>query len=63
MDWRIQDNLEPPDFKTPVCPVCGVETDTLYKDTHTGEIVGCDDCLTTVDAWEYQAEHEEDYDD
>lgn len=41
--------------KTPLCPVCGEETDTLYKSSG-GEIFGCIECVSTVDAWD-----EEDY--
>lgn len=36
----------------PVWPVCGEETDTIYKQIGTGTIVGCDCCITTKDAWE-----------
>lgn len=43
--------LEPKDYKVPRCPVCGEETDTLYKNIYE-EIVGCDGCIRTVDAWE-----------
>ncbi len=35
----------------PRCPVCGEETDTLYRG-QAGEIVGCDGCLDRIDAWE-----------
>lgn len=36
--------------ETPICPVCGAEADTFYKqDT---EIVGCDECIKAVDARE-----------
>ena len=39
---------EPP---TPRCPVCGDETDTLFKHKN-GEILGCSNCICAVDAWE-----------
>ena len=39
------------DGKVPICPVCGVQCETIYKDW-TGDIVGCDDCITARDAWE-----------
>nr|DAV97790.1 MAG TPA: protein of unknown function (DUF5318) [Caudoviricetes sp.] len=42
---------EPKPYKVPRCPVCGEETDTLYKNIY-GETVGCDGCIRTVDAWE-----------
>lgn len=46
--------IEPKPYKNPVCPVCGEECETLYQ-RHTmrsSEIVGCDNCLDTLDAWE-----------
>ena len=35
----------------PVCPVCGEECETIYKDRY-GEIVGCDCCVVQEDAYE-----------
>lgn len=35
----------------PRCPVCERETDTFYKNEY-GDIVGCDECIRRVDAWE-----------
>lgn len=46
--------LDPPPLpleEWPICPVCGRETDTFYKDKD-GDIVGCDECIRSVDAWE-----------
>jgi len=46
-----------PDGKEPSfprCPVCGEETDTFYKN-NDGDIVGCDNCISTVDAWDETA--------
>lgn len=43
-----------PDGRAPMyprCPVCGDECETIYAD-RAGEIVGCDCCVTTKDAWE-----------
>lgn len=42
------DGREP---KTPRCPICDRETDTFYKD-RDGDIFGCSECVTRVDAWE-----------
>ena len=42
------DGKEP---KYPVCPICGEETDIFYRDKDLN-IIGCDECVTTVDAWE-----------
>lgn len=43
-----------PDGKEPTyphCPVSGEECDTIYKDKEH-DIVGCDNCVSTADAWE-----------
>lgn len=45
------------DPKTPVCPVCGKECETLYQ-TKADGIIGCDNCIKAIDAWEYQNEEE-----
>lgn len=36
---------------TPTCPVCGEEVSEYYKDSY-GEIVGCENCVKSIDAWE-----------
>lgn len=43
--------VEPKDEPLPRCPVCGAETDTFYKN-EDGGIVGCDECIRAVDAWD-----------
>lgn len=35
----------------PMCPICGSECETIYRD-RMGSCVGCDECLTKHDAWE-----------
>ena len=35
----------------PTCPVCGEEVDEYLKNSE-GEIVGCENCVHGVDAWE-----------
>lgn len=42
------DRKEPP---PPVCPVCGKQCDTFYTSSFWGEIVGCDRCITSDDAY------------
>lgn len=37
--------------KTPVCPICGAETDTFYKNKDY-DIVGCSECIHISDAWD-----------
>ncbi len=41
-----------PKYKVPVCPVCGETCRWLYK--REGEVIGCDECVEEVDAWEEQ---------
>lgn len=36
--------------KFPRCPECDRETDKFYK--RDGEVIGCDNCVKSVDAWE-----------
>lgn len=61
-------NLEHPDITSalrtgyplgtppmPKCPVCGEECSTFYID-YFGEVVGCNDCISTSDACEYEEE-------
>ena len=60
MRERIPDyRLEPPDRDDfiPVCPICGEECDTVYLDAD-GDIVGCDQCISLVDAYDYLYEEE-----
>lgn len=56
------DGKEPPEY---CCPVCGAECETIYTDS-CREPVGCDVCLSAVDAYDYYdqegPEYEEDYD-
>ena len=47
--WEPERPLEPKDYDLPVCPVCGEETDTYYKNKD-GVIVGFDSGKTQIDA-------------
>lgn len=42
----------------PICPVCGAECEKIIYSTQ-GDIVGCDECIKEVDAWEWMAEEYE----
>lgn len=53
MGWGVRDYPEPPEYTVPRCPVCNEETDTLYADMN-GEIFGCDNCVKTIDAWDWE---------
>lgn len=46
----IEPPVDPPAYTCPICPVCGEEADTLYKDRQ-GNVIGCTACITEVDAW------------
>lgn len=48
MGWGVHDYPEPPEPKAFICPECGEECDTLYFKRN--EIIGCDNCITEVDA-------------
>ena len=53
MGWGVHDYPSPPpEEPMPECPVCGAETDTFYRDKW-GNIVGCEDCVDTVNAFDY----------
>lgn len=44
-----------PDGKEPqysICPICGEECDTLYRNKYL-DIVGCEECVTTIAACDY----------
>ena len=36
----------------PHCPMCGEEVDSYLKSRISGEIVGCEYCVPSVDAYE-----------
>ena len=46
---------EPDDPVELVCPVCGADCRQYYRNLD-GEILGCEECVETVDAEDYIAE-------
>lgn len=50
-DIRRMEREGYPDEPPVVCPVCGKECETLFKDWN-GDIVGCDNCITQINYWE-----------
>ena len=59
MGWFVSDYPDPPMVKPmPRCPECGEECETLYRDS-TGSIIGCDRCIDTLNAYDYQNEMED----
>jgi len=55
--WGHQDNPYPPKEKFPVCPICHKECTYIYR--QKSEILGCDNCIDQVNAWEEPACMEE----
>lgn len=49
------DDKEP---ETPICPNCGEEADTFYISADK-EVLGCDNCISRRDAWEFVEEDED----
>lgn len=47
--------LEPPEQQNPVCPECGEECEVIYFNS-CGEVVGCDNCITEKDAYDWADE-------
>jgi hypothetical protein len=45
--------------KYPVCPICGEVTAEIYKDSY-GEVIGCCECVTVVNAWDWMEDQNED---
>ena len=44
-----------PDGKWPeplLCPLCGGECETIYRNRESGEVVGCDLCIESIDPWD-----------
>ena len=50
--WR-----EPIQKATPVCPVCGEECEEIFFDKNN-EVCGCENCVTSRDAYEWAEEEE-----
>ena len=58
MGWGVHDYPSPPERDMPVCPECGEECETYYRDG-TGRIIGCENCIDKLDAYFYKEEMEE----
>ncbi len=57
MGWGVHDYPEPPEQDMPICPECGEECETYYRD-RTGAIIGCENCIDRLDAYFYMEEEE-----
>jgi len=42
-----------------ICPCCGKEAESYYLDNEDN-IIGCDECVRCVDAFEWRCEHGDD---
>ena len=55
MAWMVYDYPDPPVEPDPIephCPICGASCDTFHINKDR-EIVGCEECLSAVDAWKW----------
>lgn len=59
MHLGLVDFPDPPEQPMPRCPVCGEECETVYWDVNN-QIVGCDNCLLELDAYEWYEEERRD---
>lgn len=48
---------DPEPERYPECPLCDEECQTIYRSCD-GDILGCEHCVSSVDAWEWQAEED-----
>jgi hypothetical protein len=51
--------LEPPEKKDYYCQWCGAENPECYYRDRTGQIIGCEHCIDTLDAAEWEDDHAE----
>lgn len=49
-DLGFEPPLEQKPDRPQLCPLCGEETESVYKD-RWGRIVGCPGCVEEVDEW------------
>lgn len=45
------DGIEPETYH---CPLCGAECECVFKHKGSGEIVGCENCIESIDPWEVE---------
>ncbi|MEO1815306.1 MAG: hypothetical protein ABGU93_06955 [Acetobacterium sp.] len=51
------DPPDPKESKYPECPECYQECDTIFY-SKKGDVVGCENCISSMDAWEWHAREE-----
>lgn len=47
-----------PSWDSVICPICDEECETIYRDI-SGNVVGCEQCLTKQDSYEWAEEEKE----
>lgn len=58
MGWGVMDYPgEPPQKPVPVCPVCGWDCNSYFINSN-GEVIGCENCVKEMDAYEWREENE-----
>ena len=55
---REAENLGMPPYEAVECPICGDECTEIYTDMY-GTVFGCDKCIVSQDAWDWQEEKRE----
>lgn len=51
-----------PEVDELICPVCGKEAESFFIDSNN-DIIGCDECIRMVDAYEWYESKGEEQDD
>ena len=44
----------PYEEETHYCPICGEEAEEFFASKFNGEIVGCENCVSIIEAWEWE---------
>lgn len=55
--YEPERRLDPPEQKSYYCPTCGAENPEHYYRNWFGRIVGCDKCVDTLDAAQWEGDH------
>lgn len=56
MGWGVHDYPTPTEKKQPICPVCGFDCNQVF--TRCGEVIGCENCVSVEDAYEWMEEND-----
>lgn len=53
----MNDYPSPPEKIEPICPVCGFDCYQIF--TRMGQVIGCENCVSVEDAYEWMEEQSE----